>query len=655
MKGYVWRLGVSENQIGVLISVRYVKGTEQPPTDISGNIKMSSHSLVPFFDFESVTREMFDKPEVYEYILNQPNEFARTTELGKLTDAGRRVGVLNVVGRNEAYLKSISTERMANCALSNFKNPPNGVQLQVGDWNADETGIWQPGFKNDVIVAFSHPIVPVERFVNIDTGTEKTKLEYWRGKGRHRNVIVDNSLLASRQSIVSLADFGVSITSETSPAAIRYIQNVTDLNYDLIPVTKSTSRLGWVGKDVFLPYDENIVFDGEADFKHLFDATQAEGDFQAWLDMAREARRKDVAVRIAMAASFASVLLAKTNTSCVFTHFWSSESATGKTVILMLAASVWGDPELGKLTQSFNTTEVASELTCAFLNSIPLILDELQLARNWNGKLNFNVYKISQGSGKARGKKTGGVDKTTSWRLCCITSGETPLTIKSDGAGALARIVDIQIMNQIFDLEDGQRITKAIRANHGHAGRMFVEKLIKMGDEELQTRHSQIMKDINHANKIQDKQRMAAAALLMADEIADEVIFHDEQGRLTFAELEPYLLTTDEIAPATRAYEEILNIVSKYGRNFNEDFDRYDHYGFTEVGWIYILRTQFDEWINELGFSSRAILSAWTEQGLIQTQESKDSTRFTVRRSKNGKTGSYVKLKTPEDNSEDYL
>ena len=142
-------------------------------------------------------------------------------------------------------------------------------------------------------------------------------------------------------------------------------------------------------------------------------------------------------------------------------------------------------------------------------------MDELQLARDRYGNLMFNVYKISQGVGRARGRKTGGIETTPTWRLCCITSGETPLTTISDGAGAYARIIDVRIDEIIFDLEDGQRITKTIRNNYGHAGRIFVEKLIEIGDEELERRYGEMVKQINNSDKIQEKQRMAAAGDLI--------------------------------------------------------------------------------------------------------------------------------------------
>lgn len=616
---------------------------------------MTDKTIIPFFDFKAITRETFNGPEAFEYIHNlRSDKFRQTVELGKLADAGRKVGVMNVKALYQSYVETVSGMRPVDYSVTEFGDAPGGLELQIGRWNGDDNGIWRSGAQGEIEEACNHPIMPVERFKNVDNNLEKIRLAFKRGGRWQDDIVVDKSVLASPQKIIELSNYGISVTSENAKTLIRFLQDAEDMNYDLIPTTQSTTRLGWIRDDVFLPYDADIVFDGDASFRHMFDATQPMGDFKPWLDIMREVRRKDVAVRIALSASFASALLLKINSLSMFTHFWSSESATGKTVILMLAASIWGDPEMGRFVQSFNSTEVASEWTCAFLNSMPLIMDELQLAYDRYGNMRFNVYKISQGVGRARGRKTGGIERTTNWRLCCITSGETELTSMSDGAGAYARIIDVPIMDQIFGLEDGQRITKIVRENYGHAGRMFVQALIEIGEEQLQARYAEIVRTINGVGDIQDKQRMAAAALLLADEIADEAIFQDDQGRLGIEELRPYLLTTDDVSRTKRAYEFLVDWITINGARFEDD-SPHDRYGVIEGNWAYVIRSQFEAVMKQEGFSSRAVLSAWNKEGLIQTEELAGKTHFAVRKRIDKQRARYVAVRLPGSDQEDFL
>ena len=86
------------------------------------------------------------------------------------------------------------------------------------------------------------------------------------------------------------------------------------------------------------------------------------------------------------------------------------------------------------------------------------MIDELQLARDARGKIQFNVYALAQGVGRTRGTKSGGVDKTPTWGNCILTTGESPLTTLTDGAGALNRVIDIECSPPGKVISDGMRI-----------------------------------------------------------------------------------------------------------------------------------------------------------------------------------------------------
>ena len=84
--------------------------------------------------------------------------------------------------------------------------------------------------------------------------------------------------------------------------------------------------------------------------------------------------------RIMLAASFASALVEPCDCLPFFVHLWGG-TESGKTVALMLAASVWASPLMGDYIRTFNSTAVAQELTAGFVNSLPLCYDELQIVK----------------------------------------------------------------------------------------------------------------------------------------------------------------------------------------------------------------------------------------------------------------------------------
>lgn len=605
----------------------------------------------PVFLLETATKESFLDPLPYEYLYGIEDPFEKEAELVRVGERARELGIKNFKTLYNKYIKSVQAhthQASANgSGVTAFEGQP--IELSCGNWLCNDSGVWIADPFPRLVC--SHPIMPTERYKNIDSGLEKINIAFRRG-GRWQSTIVDKEVIASTQQITQLYAMGVSVTSHNARDVIQFLQDMEALNYDILPEVRSTTRLGWVDEDVFLPYDENVVFDGEASFGHMFEATKPKGAFEDWREMMLEVRRMNVTCRIALAASFASALLQKVRAISMFVHFWSPEAATGKTVLAMIGASVWGNPEMGQYTQSFNSTEVGAEMMCSFFNNMPLVMDELQVAKDRYGNQRFNVYKITQGVGRARGKRTGGLQKTTTWRLCCITTGETQLANQSDGAGAFARIIDVEMPGIVFNLEIGQKIVNTISRNYALAGQKFVERLIEIGEDELQARYSEIARSLNDDDDIQEKQRMAAAALLLADEIADEVIFHDEQGRLTAHELKKYLMTTEETSTSRRAYEFIQGWVSLNMFRFQDNPDR-ESYGMIEGDWVYIIKTQFDEAIQKEGYNSRSVLSAWNKRGLIQTETRSGGKLYhTVRRRVEGGRPQFVALKLHGDEDE---
>ena len=178
--------------------------------------------------------------------------------------------------------------------------------------------------------------------------------------------------------------------------------------------------------------------------------------------------------KIILAASFASVLLEPLGCLPFFVHLWGVDSGTGKTVALMVAASVWGDPAIGNYVKTFDGTVVGLEKTAAFLNELPLCLDELQLAKDSKGRTNFDVYKLAQGVGRTRGNRAGGVDLTPTWHNCILTTGESPLTGQASGAGAVNRVIDIECKASQAVIRDGMRVSGMVKRNYGYAGKRFL-------------------------------------------------------------------------------------------------------------------------------------------------------------------------------------
>jgi hypothetical protein len=459
--------------------------------------------------------------------------------------------------------------------------------------------------------------MPVRRLVNIDTGIEKLELAYRKGKA-WKKTIYEKKKLASTRSIVDLANDGIAVTSENAKHLVTYIHDLENLNYDTIPEINAVSRLGWMGEEGFSPYVENLVFDGLDSFRHLFGSVKEEGSFEKWLDLVRRVRKEEcVVTKIILAASFASVLVQPCGALPFFVHLWGG-TGNGKTVGIMLATSVWADPAQGKYWHTFNSTSVGQELSAGLVNNLPLVLDELQIAKD---RKDFDrmIYELSEGVGRLRGKVDGGLQKIQTWKNCIMTTGEQPILNHASGAGAVNRVIEINCEG-INLFSDPINASKALCSNYGFAGRKFVEKLQENGNMDMAKRlQEDIYKSIIKGDTT-EKQALAASMILTADALIDLWIFKDGQ-ELKYNDITPFLSTKTEVSQNERAYEWLCDWLAQNRSRFEESSPTSpvtETWGKIEIGMAYIIRTQFNKACQENGFNPASFLSWLKRQGHIE-------------------------------------
>lgn len=502
--------------------------------------------------------------------------------------------------------------------VTNFTNQP--LELNAGDWEADDSGIFKKNGYNDD-VACPHPIMPVERLVNIDTGEEKLQLAFRKGT-IWRKIIVSKTVLASSNKVTELAGSGIAVTSQNARAFIQYISDMENMNYYLIPEKKSIGRFGYIPDEGFSPFVDGLIFDGDVNFKAMFQTVRSRGSETKWLETAAEVREMSTTVKIILAASFASVLLEPLNCLPFFVHLWGVDSGTGKTVALMVAASVWGDPAVGAYVKTFDGTVVGMEKTAAFLNNLPFCLDELQLAKDSKGRTTFDVYKLAQGVGRTRGNRSGGVDLTPTWRNCILTTGESPLTGTASGAGAVNRVIDIECKSAQAVIKDGMRISGAVKRNYGFAGRKFVERLYQPGViDQVSERYRELFRILSDRDTT-EKQAMAAAAIILADEQACQWIFGGTQQPLTIEQVSEFLASKAAVSAGDRGYKYLCDWVTQNsnklcGRSENPNIEVL---GALEDGRAYIIRSVFERILQDAGYSTAAMISYLKQSNLIETR-----------------------------------
>ena len=564
-------------------------------------------------------KEDFLTPAPYEALYKFHKEpFVHATKMAELSAYAERMKFRGFKAMYKRYVESLKVQSGTVYIdnVTNFTGQP--MELNAGDWEAEDTGIFKKNGFNDEM-ACPHPIMPIERLVNIDTGEEKLKLAFRKG-AIWRKIIVSKIVLANSNKVTELAGSGIAVTSQTARAFVSYISDLENLNYDIIPERKSIGRCGYIADEGFSPFVEGLIFDGDANFKGMFEAIRSRGSVEKWLETAKEVRGMSLTARILLAASFASPLLEPLNCLPFFVHLWGVDSGTGKTVALMVAASVWGDPTIGSFVKTFDGTTVGLEKTAAFLNNLPLCLDELQLAKDLKGRTNFDVYKLAQGVGRTRGNRSGGVDLTPTWRNCILTTGESPLTGQAAGAGAVNRVLDIECRSAQAVIRDGMRISSIIKRNYGFAGRIFVEELYQPGVlEQVTERYRQLFQQLNDMDTT-EKQAMAAAAIILADELACRWIFQGTERPLTIEQISEFLASRAAVSAGDRGYQYLCDWVTQHSNQLVGRSDTVEVLGALDGNRAYIIRSVFERILQDAGYSTAAMISYLKQEHLIETR-----------------------------------
>ena len=529
----------------------------------------------------------------------------------KLKSQAASVGVKGFVGLWNAFLET--TQQQKGISLDNATQfDGQEIELFSGQYICDEYGIATSDKYGYEQIICRHPIMPVERLVNIDTGEERLKIAYKKGRA-WRTIIVEKSVLASSNSILQLAANGVLVNSENAKALSTYLLEMEQLNYEDIPEQKSVGRMGWVGQHGFSPYVKDLAFDGENNFKHIFEAVKSDGFYSEWLNAMKKLRAEKSVGRLFLAASFASVILEPCGLLPFFLHAWGG-TEVGKTVGLMIATSVWACPKMGEYITTFNSTLVGQEMTATFLNSLPMCIDELQIQSS-AGIKDFDkiIYQLTEGVGRTRGAKTGGLQKINTWKNCIITNGEHPISNANSGGGAVNRIIEFECADKVYS--DLVEMSAIIQANYGFAGREFVEYLQTDGAFE---RVSQLQKEYFREllkSDSTDKQAASASAILTADHIATELIFKDGNN-LTVKDMADIMTKKDEINVNVRAYDFMIELFERNPNRFKtNEYGEYqgEVWGKKENDCIYIIKSVFDREMQNAGYNSTAFL-AWAKR-----------------------------------------
>ena len=522
-----------------------------------------------------------------------------------------------------SYKKALKKQYLTSDRPSNIMEFDGQPPLRCGSWIADEDGVRRLT-EAGPMYACAHPIYINRILVNAETGIHKAEIKF-KVRRRWKTAFIDKKALASRTSILQLADHGVQVTSENARLLVQYLADIESENPDDVTEQTSTSRLGWIG-ETFMPYGENIIFDNEQNLMSLFNSIKQVGNRQLWYDCIKEIRQKGrIEVLVYIAAALGSILVEPVGALPFVVDLWG-ETGKGKTVALMVATSIWADPNEGAYMTDAKATTTAMEIRLNVLNSLPMTLDDMAQVKNqYDEDFSQLIYRWCAGKGRDRSNINLGLNKLTSWHNCILTNAEHSLVTETMQGGAINRIIDIE-MGDGYLFPNGNEVADILRHNYGWCGREFVDQVQLLGFEAIREIQKGYMDKIQeYAKKIgvekEEKQILPMSIILTADEISETYLFKDGV-RLDFEECCGLLKNRGEVSEHKRAYQYIRETVVANSFRVDNDPDKnVEQWGTysSDDRYVYIIGNRFDKIMKEAGFQTKAFLSWARKMKIVKT------------------------------------
>lgn len=600
----------------------------------------------------------------------------RESLVNKYTDRAKEIGCL---GQWNSFIKEVRKEfnRAQKEAMrkrsiggeqdveySDFQYPKlQSIEYNVTGWVANQNGVWARPGEGRLMQICYHPIAPLEILTNIEDGKQRVKLIF-KERNQWREIMIPRSTIASKSKIVDLANVGINVTSENAKWLVQFLSDVEYYNQDIIRLGKSTSKLGWTPDGSFLPFDTSeFQFDAFEKFATLVKAITEHGDEDKWYALAKKVRKSGrIEPNIYLIASLASPLLKPLNLLPFFVNLWT-DTGRGKTVALMLAASVWGNPSEGQYLTDPTSTKVAFEQRCQVLNNLPLMIDDLSKMNSGNLDEFVNmIYFLCGGKGKDRSDISLGLTSSSTWKNIILTNMERPLANETMRGGAINRILDIECEEGSFFMEGrrdkGKDVVELVKGNYGFAGRHFVDAIKMYDHEDLKARHSRYIDLIKEEADRQgttkeEKQISPMALLLLTDEIAEECLFKDGI-RLDISWAVRQLKNCEEVSEHQRAYDTLMDVVRQ------NRLTRFDPTIVTEQwGWVvdnknmlYVYSSALTDIGRKHDFDSKSLATWAKRKGLLV--HNRDGLQKTMK-CPDGKLAKVYAFKMPELKEEEFM
>ena len=501
---------------------------------------------------------------------------------------------------------------------------------------------------------------------NVTTGTALVEISY-HVQGRWKKKTIPYIDITAPNKIQKLANLGIQVTAQSAKNVVEYFDDLIACNseqYGSELHTIVTDQLGWTELG-FAGFDDKIKINDEAENIELLRSVRQNGNLRDWVAPLVDNLKniydcngfeKASVMRIIVAISLASILIGPLGLSCFIGHVYG-KSGTGKSLMLKVCASLFGDPRPGKLFRTINGTVNSLSAMCASLRNLPLIADELETVRTNKGYDKF-IMTLTEGIERGRKHMNGRNMRQRTWANTIIVSGESNIINKHSMLGVHNRVVSLDIGATPNAISDFKSVAEAVEANFGLVGPLFVE-YVKANLEEVRCICNEARLDIARTYSCTGKVAAIFAAILTADYVFCSTVLNNPElfpeggiEPLEKEDLSYYIVSECEVEQWAKAKEVIADFILLNQRLFKcgdreIDSSRDGSYGKIDLatGTIKIPKSRLESILSAKGINYDDVKKDLANNGII---EKSAQDRYQYYSILGGVKGQFVTLHLPE-------
>ena len=353
------------------------------------------------------------------------------------------------------------------------------------------TRITQPEGEVEEVLVYHHDLYVVRRINDPETG-EAVVMRLHMPHDGVKEFTVPMGIVTSRDEFrKALNRVGVAVV-KVEPLMGYTMDWIKEL-HSSVAANEARKQFGWTDDTMsaFVLGNQEILAD-KIEFNPpssqtggLFASFEPKGTFEAWKETINFYNRDGFELHQYMVGTgFGSALMKLSAISCAAMHVYSKDSGVGKTTAMLAGMSIWGDPkELVMFEKDTHNTKMHRG---EVYHNLPLYIDEVTNSRP--KELSDFAYQVTGGRQRARmhGSTNAERYRGEPWQFLSVTTGNLSVIEKISLYKALPkaeaqRVLEVKadrLFKKSQDKAETDAFSKALEANYGHAGPVFVQHVM---------------------------------------------------------------------------------------------------------------------------------------------------------------------------------